>query len=93
MVKFQSLEQSDYQPLEYKTTQQNILQSDSVAESVIEELELAANPEMTGELKQRGFMAGVKQLVVPLLKKPAGRWSRVGGERREPGTGGDAGAV
>lgn len=68
MVKFQNLEQADYQPLEYKTTQQNILQSDSVAEAVIEDLDLADNPEMTGALTQRGFISGVRQLIAPLMK-------------------------
>ena len=67
VVKFQNLEQADSQPLEYKTTQQNILQSESVAEAVIEKLDLADNPELAGELKQRGFISGIRQIVTPLL--------------------------
>ncbi|MEA3292342.1 MAG: polysaccharide biosynthesis tyrosine autokinase, partial [Pseudomonadota bacterium] len=80
MVKFQSLEQADYQPLEYKTTQQNILQSDSVAEAVIEDLDLAENPEMTGDLAQRGFVSGIKQVVTPLKKMIRGEKAPVSEE-------------
>ncbi len=63
MVKFESLEQSNFQPLEYKTTQQNIITSNSVATAVIDKLELQKNPEINGTLDQRGFMAGIKEIV------------------------------
>ncbi len=66
VVKFQNLEQTDYQPLEYKNTQQNILQSSSVAETVISQFSLAENPEFSGQITQRGFVNGLKQLIKPM---------------------------
>jgi len=63
MVKFDSLEQSNFQPMEYKTTQQNIISSNSVAVAVIDKLELEKNPEINGTLDQRGFMSGIKEII------------------------------
>ena len=66
MVKFDSLEQNNFQPLEYKTTQQNIISSDTVARSVITALGLEQNPEINGTLDQRGFISGIKEIITSL---------------------------
>lgn len=66
VVKFQNLEQVDHQPQEYKNTQQSILRSKSVADAVISELSLDKDPELSGELTQRGFISGLRQLAKPL---------------------------
>jgi succinoglycan biosynthesis transport protein ExoP len=63
LVKFDSLEQANSQPLEYKTTQQNIISSNSVATAVIEKLNLQKNPEINGTLDQRGFVSGIKEII------------------------------
>ena len=66
MVKFESLEQSNFQPLEYKTTQQNIISSDSVAAAVIDKLQLENNPEINGTLVKRGFISGIREIISSL---------------------------
>ena len=63
MLKFDGLQQGNFQPLEYKTTQQNIISSNSVASAVIEKLNLQKNPEINGSLDQRGFVAGIKEII------------------------------
>jgi capsular exopolysaccharide synthesis family protein len=64
----------------FYSTQFEILKSRSLAQRVIEELGLMDNPELNGEIGQRGIMAGigqVKGLVGSLLK---------GGGEKEPPT-------
>lgn len=67
LVKFEGLEQSNSQPLEYKTTQQNIIGSNSVAAAVIDKLNLANNPEINGTLDKRGFISGIKEIIRSLI--------------------------
>ncbi len=62
IVKFQNLEQMEYQPREFAQTQANILRSESVAAAAIASLGIEDHPEMNGELAQRGILNGVSQL-------------------------------
>ncbi len=62
IVKFQNLEQMEYQPREFAQTQANILRSESVAAATIANLGIEEHPEMNGELEQRGIMNGARQL-------------------------------
>lgn len=72
MVKFQNVEENDLQPLEYRETQTKILQSESVAQAVIDKHNLLDHPEFNGKLQQRGLGSGLRQiktaLVDPLTK-------------------------
>jgi capsular exopolysaccharide synthesis family protein len=70
LIKFQNVEQADFQPREYVETQANILRSDSVAKSVIERLDLEKNPEINGTESQRGFVNGVRQVLAAI--RPGG---------------------
>ncbi|MEX2489648.1 MAG: polysaccharide biosynthesis tyrosine autokinase, partial [Pseudomonadales bacterium] len=47
----------------FYATQYEILRSRSLAEAVIEELNLMQNPEINGEMGQRGIMTGIGQLI------------------------------
>jgi len=71
LVKFDSLEQGNFQPLEYKTTQQNIISSNSVAAAVIDKLELEKVPEINGTLDNRGFISGIKEIIRSLIGSDA----------------------
>ncbi len=64
-----TIEQEDFKPQEYKTTQQNILLSSSVAEAVIDKLQLEKNPEINGELSQRGLITGIKDIIKSFVVK------------------------
>lgn len=62
MVKFQNIETETVDTLQFLETQSRILKSKAVAESVINKLDLAENPEINGEIRQRGFLAGILQI-------------------------------
>ena len=62
MVKFQNIETETVDTLQFLETQSRILKSKAVAESVINKLDLAENPEINGEIRQRGFIAGILQI-------------------------------
>ena len=62
MVKFQNIETETVETLQFLETQSRILKSKTVAESVITKLDLAENPEINGEIRQRGFIAGILQI-------------------------------
>jgi len=59
VVKFENLQQANLNDRDFLNTQINILRSESVSKVVIEQHELAGNPEFNGELGQRGLMAGI----------------------------------
>ncbi len=63
IIKFQNLEQMEFQPREFVQTQANILRSESVAQSAIASLQIENHPELNGEMEQRGIVNGVTQLV------------------------------
>lgn len=63
LVKFQNLETQDFSSKEFLYTQAKILESAPVAAEVIKRLNLLAEPEFTGELKQRGVLSGVKSII------------------------------
>ncbi len=62
LVQFQNVGETSVESREFIETQQNIITSESVANSVFEQLQLNDNPEINGEIQQRGFIAGVKQI-------------------------------
>ena len=84
VVKFQNFDEGERQPREYKTTQKNILTSDSVAAAVILKLNLLANPEMSGTQTQRGFLSGVMQILAVFTNR-----EDVSGEDNSPFSGVD----
>ena len=71
MVRFQNVEQVDYDTRTYQRTQAQIIRSRAVAEAVIERLNLADEPAFNGEMRQRDLRAGMQQIygitVAPLI--------------------------
>jgi len=67
MVRLQNVDTAggtaSWQLAEFHHTQRRILQSDSVSAAVIRELGLQDNPELTGEIRQRGVVRGLKQVI------------------------------
>ena len=63
MVKFQNIETETVETTQFLETQVNILKSKAIAEAVIKKLDLASNPEINGDLKQRSILTGAKGLV------------------------------
>ncbi len=70
-VKFENIEQTEVPFKEYMASQQNILRSDSIAQSVIQSLGLGEEPEFTGRLSQRGIGSGLDS-VIDLLRTKIG---------------------
>lgn len=91
LVKFESLAQSDLQDREFLNTQMNILRSESVARAVITGEALAGDPEFSGELRQRGLMAGLGAIRGGLSNAVAAvKAGLVGDDDAAPGAGGEA---
>ena len=68
-IKTSTIEQEDFfYSHDYKKTQQNILLSGSVAKAVIEKLQLQNNPEINGDLYQRGFVTGINDIIRGITK-------------------------
>jgi len=67
IVKFQNVDEANIASKEYAETQANILRSESVARAVIEALELEKTPEFSGDMDQRGIIAGVKGVVKVIM--------------------------
>lgn len=66
ILSYQDIEGATNNPLGHKNfyaTQYQILQSRSLAGTVIDKLDLLQNPEINGTTSQKGIMAGVNQLI------------------------------
>ena len=61
MVKFQNIETETVDTTQFLETQANIMMSKAVAEAVISKLDLESDPEINGNLRQRGIGSGIKQ--------------------------------
>jgi len=62
-VNFQSVEESDIPIWTLIGTQQNILVSNSIASGVVESLNLQDNPELNGQIQQRGIVRVFKSML------------------------------
>lgn len=69
LVKFQNVEEAQNPQREFMETQANILRSESVADAVIQNLDLENHPEYNGKLAQRGVVAGIRQIIGVLMPK------------------------
>ena len=67
IVKFQNIENETVDATQFLETQVNILQSKAVAEAVIDKLDLESNPEINGEVKQRGVLQGLSGIASYML--------------------------
>lgn len=63
LVKFQNVESQDLGSREYISTQAKILGSISVADEVVQRLNLIEEPEFNGSLTQRGLLNGLRSLL------------------------------
>ena len=67
MVRLQNVDTAggtaSWQLAEFHHTQKRILQSDSVSAAVIRDLGLEDDPELHGEIRQRGVVRGLKQVI------------------------------
>ena len=71
IVRFQNVDEVDSNPWTYQQTQARIIQSESVAQAVVDRLDLESNPLFTGEQEERGLISGLRQIasqfISPLL--------------------------
>lgn len=64
LVRMDTVERvTDSRTREHFETQYRILRSESIAEAVLDRLDLAADPELSGRARQRGFVGGLMELV------------------------------
>ena len=63
MIKFQNVEATSIQTSEFLQTQSSIIKSRKVAWAVISDLKLQNNPEINGELAQRGIISSFRRLL------------------------------
>ena len=68
-VKFQNIENSHVPTKEYLRNQISVLTSKVLAKTVIEDLDLQNDPEISGEINQRGLMVGISKLVSVVMAK------------------------
>jgi len=68
VVRMNTIEHAfDARHVEYLETQWRIIRSESVAESVLDRLDLRGDPELTGATRQRGFLSGLGELLGALF--------------------------
>ena len=67
IVRFQNVDEADSNPWTYQQTQARIIQSESVAQAVVDRLDLESNPLFTGEQEERGLISGVRQIASQFL--------------------------
>ncbi len=66
-VKFQNIESSHVPTKEYLRNQVSVLTSKALAQEVIKDLSLSEDPEISGEISQRGLLVGISKLVSVVL--------------------------
>lgn len=66
-VKFQNIESSHVPTKEYLRNQVSVLTSKALAQEVIKDLNLTEDPEIAGEISQRGLLVGVSKLISVVL--------------------------
>ena len=62
IVRFQNVDEIDVNPRAYQQTQARIIQSESVAQAVVERLNLESNTLFTGAQDERGLISGLRQI-------------------------------
>ena len=62
IVRFQNVDEIDANPRTYQQTQARIIQSESVAQAVVERLNLESNALFTGAQDERGLISGLRQI-------------------------------
>lgn len=72
LVKFQNLESEDLILTEHLSTQARILSSQAVATEVVKRLNLIADPELGGQLRQRNLSNGI-DAIIKMIKQTSDR--------------------